>query len=194
MELGVLQMAVGVEAEAEQQRAPQVRHKPLEKTPLLVAEWPLPGAAAQIEPCEEVVFARERNHCTVRDILRTQHFIEEGRQSQRRKRHNLVRGDDAAELVSIETPAHHHFRPGIMNMSLLEGAVALLAYASDVGKIYLADLVRLTEEDAALAAGAVGNLGQHRAPQLLLRRGVVDQVQKLFGGLGYTRQDVLLIF
>ena len=51
----------------------------------------------------------------------------------------------------------------------------------------------LAEQHAALAVGEIGDLGQHRAPQLLLRRRVVDEIEELLGRLFQARQHDLVL-
>src|SRR5205809_488563 len=65
---------VGVDPEAERNRAAQVRGERIEELSFLVSERTLALAAADVEPRLKAVVCREGHHTVVRDILRLQHL------------------------------------------------------------------------------------------------------------------------
>jgi len=121
--------------------------------------------------------------------LRTQNLIEKGGSLE------VGQGDDLGGLHELPAWNVIHDRgPRVVDVALRVGPVRLLAHAAIEQEGNQAVFVLDANHKAAEAARHVGNLNECRGPQLLLGRGVVDQVQKFVGRLSYARHGTTLMF
>ncbi len=109
------------------------------------------------------------------DVLRPQDIVVEARLAQLRQLDRLVGHHQSADRLML-----HVFRPGIIHVPFLVGAVAFLIEPAVEIEI---DALRgdgLAEQDAALAVGEVGDRRERVPPEVVLGRRVIDEVEDLF--------------